>query len=130
MNFTAYDIEQAWGVSGVTLVNNRIAEVTGGDIDELNERLARAIAAGTLEVPAVPAITRRQLRLWLHRNGKLDAVVAALEALPEPAKTEAAIEWADAVSFERNHPMVEQIGAALGLNAEEMDTAWREAFTI
>jgi hypothetical protein len=130
MNFTAHDIEQAWNVSGVTLTNNRISAVTGGDADRLNERLARAIAAETLNVPAVPAITRRQLRLWLHRNGKLDAVISALSSLPEPAKTEAAIEWEDATGFERNHPMVEQIGTALGLNALEMDNAWLEAAGI
>lgn len=130
MIYTAYDIEQAWGVSNVTLENGRIIAATGGDVDQLNERLTRAKAAGTLNVPAVAPITPRQLRLWLHRNGHLADVVAQLNALPEPAKTEAETEWEYALDFDRNHPLVAQIGAILGFDEAALDAAWREAAAI
>jgi hypothetical protein len=82
--------------------------------------------------PRVPnAVTRRQLRLWLVRNGyTLSQVEALIEALPEPQRTEARIEWQDATLFERGHPLLRQLaGALLGLESAALDTALDQAFT-
>lgn len=81
--------------------------------------------------PSVPAsITARQLRLWLVRNGvTLAAVEAAIGAMDEPAQTEARIEWEYATQFERRHPLVRTLAAALfGLTERTVDAALDAAF--
>lgn len=76
-------------------------------------------------------ITRRQLRLTLVRNGiPLASVDEAIAEMPEGLpKQEAQIEWADAGSFNRNHPTLLLIGASLGLTEAQVDAMWREAVT-
>jgi len=81
--------------------------------------------------PAPPAaVTRRQLRLWLVRSGyTLAQVEALIDALPEPQRTEARIEWQDATLFERGHPLLHQIaGQLLKMEGKELDAALDEAF--
>lgn len=81
---------------------------------------------------AMPTVTRRQLRLSLVRNGvSLASVDAVIAAMPEgQAKDEAQIEWADASTFERLHPTLTAIGAALGLSEEQIDAMWAQAAAI
>lgn len=78
--------------------------------------------------PSLP-ITRRQLRLTLVRNGiSLDGVEAAIAAMPDGLeKEEAQIEWADASTFNREHPTLLLIAAALGLTEAQVDAMWAEA---
>jgi len=81
--------------------------------------------------PPVPrTITRRQLRLWLVRNGyTLAQVEALINALPEPQRTEARIEWEDATQYERGHPLLRQLaGRLLRLDKEALDAALDAAF--
>jgi len=80
--------------------------------------------------PPPAAVTRRQLRLWLVRHGYTFAQVEALiDALPEPQRTEARIEWQDATQFERGHPLLRQLaGALLRLDKEALDAALDAAF--
>ena len=81
----------------------------------------------------LPAITRRQLRLALLRFGVTgDQVEAHIAAMPgTPIEREAAmIEWRDSGTYERNHPLVIALGAALGLTEAQIDAAWMEAATI
>lgn len=82
--------------------------------------------------PPVPDITRRQLRLWLVRNGvALASVEAAIDGMPEPARTEAQIEWADASLYSLSNPLVAQIGASVGLtDIEALKQAFRDAALI
>lgn len=82
--------------------------------------------------PPVPDITRRQLRLWLVRNGiALANVEEAIDAMPEPARTEAQIEWQDASVYKLSNPLVIQIGAAVGLtDIEALKQAFRDAALI
>ena len=81
-------------------------------------------------LPAPNAVTRRQLRLWLVRNGyTLAQVEALIEALPEPQRTEARIEWQDATQYERSHPLLRQLaGALLKLDGGALDAALDQAF--
>ena len=78
---------------------------------------------------ALPAITRRQLRLTLVRNGiSLSDVTQALDAMPDGlAKEEAEIEWEDAATFERLHPTLLAIADALSLSPEAVDDMWHQA---
>lgn len=81
----------------------------------------------------MPTITRRQLRLALLRlNVTVEQVEAKIVAMPgTPIEREAAmIEWRDSGTYDRNHPLVVALGAALGLTEAQIDAAWREAATI
>ena len=76
-------------------------------------------------------LTARQLRLGLVTNGiSLSSVEAAIDAIEDETDREVArIEWEYATTFERSHPLVNQIGAALGLTPEQIDAMWAEAAT-
>lgn len=85
----------------------------------------------TPAMPEVPqSITMRQARLQLHKIGKLADVQAAINALPEPPKTEAQIEWDYASVVERASSFVVLLTPALGLSEEEMDNLFREAVQL
>lgn len=129
MGFTGQDGE-AIDYSTRWPVNRRLLEV----------RPARTDLKGTIwdgtdfvvpELP-VPEITKRQLRLWLVRNGvELANVEAALSAMPEPERTEALIEWNDASVYSLANPLVVRIGAVVGLTDPEMlKQAFRDAALI
>ena len=81
-------------------------------------------------LPVPRAVTRRQLRLWLVRSGyTLVQVEELIDALPEPQRTEARIEWEDATQFERDHPLLRQLaGQLLKKEGKELDAALDEAF--
>lgn len=79
--------------------------------------------------PEVPSsVTRRQARQALLLAGLLDDVPAAIAALddgtPEGAQASrmAMIEWEDSLEFERARPLVIQIAAAVGLEADALDS--------
>lgn len=71
---------------------------------------------------AVPAeITMRQARLALLSVGKLTAVEAAIEAMQEPQKSAAKIEWEYSNTVQRHNGFVSALGPALGLTEAEVD---------
>jgi hypothetical protein len=79
-------------------------------------------------VPVVPAkVTRRQARQALLLADLLDDVPVAIAALddgtPEGKQQMrmAQIEWEDSLEFERARPLVIQIAAAIGLDANALD---------
>ena len=74
------------------------------------------------DAPAVPAeVTMRQARLALHAAGKLAAVNAAINALPDPPKTAALIEWEYSSTVRRESHFVAMLGPALGLDSAALD---------
>jgi len=89
------------------------------------------VAAFLNPPPPMPVLTARQLRLGLVLNGiSLSSVEAAIDAIEDETDREVArIEWEYATTFERSHPLVNQIGAALGLTPEQIDAMWAEAAT-
>ncbi|MGV2982028.1 hypothetical protein ACERNI_17810 [Camelimonas sp. ID_303_24] len=82
--------------------------------------------------PPPPVLTRRQLRLGLLASGITTAQVeAVIAATPnEIARETAQIEWAGASTYERSHPLVDQIGDALGLTPEQIDEMWIAAVAL
>ena len=66
-------------------------------------------------------VTMRQARLALHAAGKLAAVNAAINALPDPPKTAALIEWEYSSTVRRDSQFVALLGPALGLDAAGLD---------
>ncbi|KAB2712769.1 hypothetical protein F9K88_07360 [Brucella intermedia] len=84
-----------------------------------------------IDAPHVlPNLTARQLRLGLRSLGKLAAVDTAINQLPEPAKSEARIEWDYASEFRRDHPLILQLIPILGLDNEQVDALWMEYSAI
>ena len=80
-----------------------------------------------LEPPSsFPTLTRKQLRNGLLSIGVTSAdVEAQIAAIPDPLEREAAmIDWQDTQSYQRDYPLINQIGAALGLPEEQIDALW------
>lgn len=107
--------------------------VNGVRVDLAPEEEAAVRADWASPPPApMPTVTRRQLRIWLRRRGITSTMVeAAIGQIPDlDQRDEALIEWRDSVAYDRGHPFVALIGAALGFSAEQMDAGWREAALI
>ena len=88
---------------------------------------ALATAEQTRLRARLPSITARQLRLWLHGAGLLEQIPSLITAMPEPQRTTAQIEWEFSSDYQRDHPLVIQLGAALGMTSADMDLAWKQA---
>lgn len=75
---------------------------------------------------AMPQLSPVQFRFLLLSIGfSGDDVNAAIAAIPDPvAQEKASIYWEYATYFERLNPLIDQIGALLGLTPEQIDEAW------
>ncbi len=83
-------------------------------------------ASGTFTRPepatvVPPEVTMRQARLALLGAGLLDDVETAIDAMSDPAKTAARIEWDYSNTLRRDHPLVTTLGAGLGLTGGQLD---------
>ena len=76
------------------------------------------------------SVTMRQARLALLQVGHLANVQPAIDALPEPHRSAAAIEWEYSQTVERNRPFVLTLGEALGLTDEDLDALFTLASTL
>jgi hypothetical protein len=84
--------------------------------------------APAVEVPK--KVTMRQARLALLAAGLLDDVESAIDALPEPPRQAARIEWDFSSEVFRDRDFVTMLGATLGLTDEEMDQLFITAATL
>lgn len=91
---------------------------------------AKALPRVSAPDPVPDAITPRQLRLALLQRGLLTNVEAAVNALPEPKRTGAKIEWEYSSQFLRAHPMVVAIAGALQISSETLDAIFIEGAGI
>lgn len=81
--------------------------------------------------PPVPAeVTMRQARLALLGAGLLAGVTAAIDALPEPTRTAARIEWEYSTTVQRHRGIVQQLGASLGMSSAQLDALFIAAAAI
>lgn len=89
------------------------------------------VFAGTeaITAPRVPAkVTRRQARQALAMAGLLAAVQPAIDAIPDPLQRQLAqIEWDDSQDFERDRPLLIQLGHAIGLDDAGIDAMFIQA---
>jgi len=70
----------------------------------------------------VPAeIATWRFRSAIKLTGKYDAVLAVLAALEEPTKTVAFEQFEYSNTTERDHPLIEALGAQVGLNRDQLD---------
>lgn len=72
-------------------------------------------------------ITLRQAKLALLNAGKLQDVINAIAALPEPQKTAAQIEFDYANDVERDSVLLNTIANAIGLTEAETDQLFAAA---
>lgn len=86
------------------------------------ERAQRAADMAAAAIVLVPqTVTRRQARQALLLRGYLDRIPATIAAIPDTtARRMAEIEWEDAREFDRQRPLVISMGAALGINLDEL----------
>lgn len=77
----------------------------------------------------MPPLTPAQLELALLSVGKTAAMVeAAIAAIPDTAARQAGqVLWRRADRFERSHPLIGQLGAALGLTDAQINALWLAA---
>jgi hypothetical protein len=94
--------------------------------DEVADHLTPAAPA--IEVPQ--KVTMRQARLALLAAGLLDDVEAAIDALTEPPRTAARIEWEFSSEVFRGREFVLMLGQALELDSAAMDALFIEAATL
>ncbi|WP_373413718.1 hypothetical protein [Ensifer aridi] len=81
---------------------------------------------------AMPQLTARQFRLGLVSSDITPSQVqACLEAMPQGIdRDKALIEWEYATTFNRMHPLIATVGAALGLTDEQIDAMWTAAIDL
>jgi hypothetical protein len=79
--------------------------------------------------PSVPeSVTPYQFRMALLRSGvSLAQVDSLIDSLPQPARDEARVAWEYGLEVRRDHPLVGQFAASLGMTAEQVDAAFVEA---
>lgn len=81
--------------------------------------------------PTIPDVTPRQMRQALVLMGvSLETIESALDALPEPHKSLARIEWEYSVAFQRQRPLVSQVAALLGWDSNQLDQLWYFAASL
>lgn len=92
---------------------------------------AEADALRPKPATSVPAIvTMRQARLALLQSGMLTQVNDAVSNMPGAQGDAARIEWEFSSTVERNRPLVQALGAALGLTDAQLDDLFRLAATL
>lgn len=80
---------------------------------------------------AIPqSVTMRQARLALLNHSLLANVQPAINALPEPQRTRAQIEWDYSNGLERGNSFVATLGVALGLDDAAIDSLFIEAAAL
>lgn len=93
--------------------------------------LAAAIVAPEPPPPVPAWVTRRQLKQWLIEHGHIAAVETALAGIEDATARAVALNWwTESLEFRRDHPLVAQLTAALGMSGEQVDAAFREAAAL
>ena len=109
-----------------------------GTIENISQRIININNNNTVQIirqwidpPVVipETISARQIRLWLiDHNISLNSVKDAINTITdEKLREKTLVEWEYAPYIERNHPFVNNLGATLGLSAEQIDNAFIEA---
>lgn len=113
---------------------NMLRADLGADAAEHEALIAEIEATYVEPEPAPPyvppSVTMRQARLALLGAGLLDAVEAAIVALPSPQKEAARIEWEYATEVQRSSGLVPMMGEALGLDDAAMDALFIAAAAL
>lgn len=104
-----------------------------GDVELTGAALAEFVASlPGPEAPQFSPLTARQLLLGLLVNGfTANHVAVKIEEIADPLdRATARIEWERTSQFERSHPLIAQVGGALGLSPEQIDAMWQQALGL
>jgi hypothetical protein len=107
--------------------------VDGVEVELTPEEEAAVLAewaANEEFVRVPPEVTMRQARLALLAAGKLAAVDAAINTLPEPDRTAARISWEYSATVQRHQPFVLALAPALGLSEGDLNNLFIQADTL
>ncbi len=93
--------------------------------------LSAAPRSWAQEPPEPPGLVPTNLPAWrirvvLKQRGLLNKVKQLINSLPAEQKAIAEEQLVDS-KFERGHPLIEQLGMALGLSSKDLDDIFREA---
>jgi hypothetical protein len=82
--------------------------------------------------PVPTSISPRQARLWLVAHGvTLAAIDETIGSITDDATRESVrVEWEYGLEVQRSSPWLSALGAALGLDDDALDQAFREAATL
>ena len=98
--------EEAETYSDLTLVSQE-------EIEELGD---------VVKILITESISKRQAKQQLLLEGKLGQVQDVIDSIPdETERMMAQLYWDESTEFERSHPTLTEIGAALGLTEAELD---------
>lgn len=78
----------------------------------------------------ITSVTMRQARLALLAAGKLDAIGPAIDALPEPQRSGARIEWEFAGRVEKSSPLIHALAPVIGVDDAGLDKLFSAAATL
>lgn len=107
---------------------NEIAEP--GEIRIEDGRAYQSWTVLQVPEPTIHEVTMRQARLALLQSELLHLVDPAIESMDEPARSAARIEWEYSQTIERQHTFVQQLGTALELSEEQVDSLFRLAASL
>jgi hypothetical protein len=87
---------------------------------------------GQWKILAKPSEVPTEVPLWAFRAslalaGLKAQAEALIAALPEPQKTVATQQWEYGNFIERNHPLIESLGAQIGLTSVQIDEIFKTA---
>lgn len=95
------------------------------------ERIGLEPAPPAPPVIVIPTVvSMRQARLALLAAGKLSLVQPAIDAMSEPQKSQANIEWNYATTVERSNSFTLDMAAALGLDSVALDSLFIAAAAL
>src|ERR1017187_66994 len=101
------------------------------DTSDADWAAALAVYATPPPTPVIPDVTPRQMRQALVLAGvNIANIDAAIATLPQPMQSLTQIEWDYSLAFERNNPLVAEIGAMMGWTSAQLDALWLFAGTL
>jgi type IV secretory pathway VirB6-like protein len=110
---------------------NKIGELddTGLSEAQVTKKLTEYAQAPAAEI--IHDVTPRQIRQALILSGvSMASIESALDTLSEPTKSLAKAEWEYSISFQRNRPLVAQVGQLLGWSNAQLDALWKFAASL
>ena len=109
-------------------------ETTGSEVARWNgigwDVLDKRPVVVSPPTPIPQVVTMRQARLALLQQGLLANIQPAIDALDEPHRSAANIEWEYSQTVERTRPFVLTLGEALGLTDDDLDALFELAATL
>lgn len=103
----------------------------GATVEEMSQAEFDTWLAQQSPLPEAPLPVPTNLPAWrirvvLKNRNLLNAVKQAIATLPKAQRDVAEEQLVDS-KFERDHPLIGQLGAALGLTSKDLDDIFREA---